>query len=361
MGRIILHIGTHKTATTTIQHSLYSNRSELARRGILYPDHSLIDKKPHASHVMISNALVHDNSIFKFEDAQNFFLKIREISKKYKATIISAECMYRHILNSRMGQILFTDSEKYWSNRFKYILMIKGLLGDQAEVAVVFRRQPEYAQSLYQENIKITQYQGSFQQSLSDFWYHFEYRDQAAAWARHFGALHTMRFEDLIRGNAVIEHFGALLGLDLSGIPSVSPKNAAVGVDATILKRHLNAAKAPTRDVVTPDLESLLKAAKDTLDRGWKRSFFDSLAHLQDFDARSHASNASLKDTFFPDLAAERLFSEPSKHDCIAYGDHLMPEFVTLLRTSIEAAHARNPKKEWSLLLPFLEDIKAPV
>lgn len=38
MSRIILHIGTHKTATTTLQQTLHANRVELASSGIIYPD-----------------------------------------------------------------------------------------------------------------------------------------------------------------------------------------------------------------------------------------------------------------------------------------------------------------------------------
>ena len=37
MARIILHIGTHKTATTTVQDTLAANRALLARHGIVYP------------------------------------------------------------------------------------------------------------------------------------------------------------------------------------------------------------------------------------------------------------------------------------------------------------------------------------
>jgi hypothetical protein len=36
MARIILHVGTHKTATTTVQNTLAANRARLAERGIIY-------------------------------------------------------------------------------------------------------------------------------------------------------------------------------------------------------------------------------------------------------------------------------------------------------------------------------------
>ena len=37
MARIVLHIGTHKTATTTVQDTLAANRALLAEHGIIYP------------------------------------------------------------------------------------------------------------------------------------------------------------------------------------------------------------------------------------------------------------------------------------------------------------------------------------
>jgi len=38
MARIVLHIGTHKTATTTLQDTLAANRAGLAEQGVVYPD-----------------------------------------------------------------------------------------------------------------------------------------------------------------------------------------------------------------------------------------------------------------------------------------------------------------------------------
>ena len=37
MARIVLHIGTHKTATTTIQNVFHRNATLLAQHGIVYP------------------------------------------------------------------------------------------------------------------------------------------------------------------------------------------------------------------------------------------------------------------------------------------------------------------------------------
>ena len=37
MSRVVLHIGTHKTATTTIQDTFWTNSELLARHGVVYP------------------------------------------------------------------------------------------------------------------------------------------------------------------------------------------------------------------------------------------------------------------------------------------------------------------------------------
>lgn len=42
MSRVTLHIGTHKTGTTFIQHSLAANRDLLARHGVIYPEISRV-------------------------------------------------------------------------------------------------------------------------------------------------------------------------------------------------------------------------------------------------------------------------------------------------------------------------------
>lgn len=37
MARAVLHVGTHKTATTTLQDTFFANRARLARHGVIYP------------------------------------------------------------------------------------------------------------------------------------------------------------------------------------------------------------------------------------------------------------------------------------------------------------------------------------
>ena len=48
--RRILHIGTHKTATTSLQTALYNNRHSLAEQGVIYPNLVDWDLRQRAGH-----------------------------------------------------------------------------------------------------------------------------------------------------------------------------------------------------------------------------------------------------------------------------------------------------------------------
>ena len=52
MARAILHIGTHKTATTTLQDSFRLNAALLARRGLIYPQ---IDARHSGHHGLVTD------------------------------------------------------------------------------------------------------------------------------------------------------------------------------------------------------------------------------------------------------------------------------------------------------------------
>src|SRR5438128_10443001 len=90
--RLILHIGTHKTGSTALQHFLSANRKELSEYGIYY-----------ASPVRefnlnsIANAILLDGQ----EKFQYFFLeKLRNAERNVAHTIIaSSENLYAMVLS----------------------------------------------------------------------------------------------------------------------------------------------------------------------------------------------------------------------------------------------------------------------
>jgi hypothetical protein len=213
MGRIILHIGTHKTATTTIQHTLFENRETLLQRGVWYPSYEIIGHSPHYAHLGMVNALSGRHSSFSRADAEHFFRVVKERSQNFETTVISAEPFYRHVESETSPRQL--SHSNYWKCRNLYIERIADLIG-AAEIAVVFRRQADYAESLYQEQVKVTHYIHTFEIFLRRFWFHFDYLKQAKAWSRHFSTLRAFRFDDLVAEADPAGTFLSGLGIDAS-------------------------------------------------------------------------------------------------------------------------------------------------
>jgi len=73
MSRLIVHIGTHKTATTSLQRHLARNLEALAARDIWYPDYGLIGRGSHYAPLGIVNALAGQHETFGIADAWAFF------------------------------------------------------------------------------------------------------------------------------------------------------------------------------------------------------------------------------------------------------------------------------------------------
>ncbi len=329
MGRILLHIGTHKTATTSIQHYLFDNREELARRGIFYPDYGLIGQRPHYAHLGIVNALSGHHDKLTPADASDFFAKVRERARDFDTTIISAEPFYRHVIGDK-GAPTIQDPDSYWAAREGYIRMIREVIGD-AEVVVVFRRQAEYAHALYQEHVKVTRYNKIFKHFLDQFWFHFKYLQQAEHWRRYFSRLKMLTFERLTASGRPAEDFAQSLGLPMADLTPARRVNTSWPCDAVILKRLTNRSSTSRRELQRRVDRMLSRLPASELARLFGRSFFANVNAMSAFQAQFEADNARLKHRFrLPGSPSDLLFPE-TVPDTLAFGDKLDPDFVALM------------------------------
>lgn len=333
MSRIILHIGTHKTATTTIQRSLSMQKDLLASTGILYPDYTLIGKPPHSSHVKITNALVDDNEYFSKSEAQNFFSEVCKKSKYFDFTIISAECMYRHVLNGKETRnILDCDKFSYWRARRRFIKLIANIFdAHDVTVCIAFRRQTEYAESLYQEIVKVTRYSNDFENFILESWPHFAYYSQAECWRSCFTDLRITRFDDLVQADNLMKAFGDLIGCNLSVLKTVDPGNVSIGVDATILKRRLNAAGADHRRALRDIRRMLSKLQPVAQNKLKRRSFFNSAADAAAFQTQFDRDNASLRQLIANSEHCPATLFAGGQNPNKIYGDELSANFLNML------------------------------
>lgn len=156
MSRIILHIGTHKTATTTLQQSLHANRGELEKHGIIYPH-----TPPSTGHHILAadwiDPILPAGFDFKMPEGgpAKMWKDIADAHAKSDRTVfISAEAFSRGA-PKRMDMKAFRKLVE----RF-----------DQIEVVCVLRDQLSYLQSVYMQLLKNRmpqQFPAFFNDSLS--------------------------------------------------------------------------------------------------------------------------------------------------------------------------------------------------
>ncbi|PTQ74994.1 hypothetical protein [Celeribacter persicus] len=339
MGRFILHIGTHKTGTTSIQKGLSLNRALLEKRGIFYPSYDLIGFRDHYAHLGIVNAFSKAHKQMTRADAIRFFEEVARRSVDYDVTIISAEPFFRHVGFGANGEVRKVPgrAEAYWPARMDYIRDVKAHLPvDGVEVVMVVRRQVEYGMSLYQEHVKTSRYSGDFQTFRNQFWHRFDYLRQARAWDAVFHKLHVLRFEDLIGHADILLKFGEALGVPLEGLKPAPLSNVALPPDMVILKRMLHAAAVNEVDMrhrmdrlLTGDLGRKLQALP-------KRSLYRDFADMQAFHDRYVDANELLKREYMPDTVQDAPMFKPDLNDRLVFGDALDPTFLNQFLLQLE-------------------------
>ncbi|MEM6409457.1 MAG: hypothetical protein AAF700_13720 [Pseudomonadota bacterium] len=329
MSRLLLHIGTHKTATTSIQKFLKTNQEVLAERGVYYPDYSLIGKTPHYAHLGMVNALSGQHRVYTMAHAEKFFGKVVERSKDYDTTIISGEPFYRHVGSGSYDDVP-TSRQEYWASRRAYVERLRELFG-AAEIVVVFRRQADYAQSLYQEHVKVTRYKKNFKKFLEEFWYHFAFNAQAELWNEYFPGLRALSFDRLTQSGDAVGEFCRALGLPISDLSGAETYNESLPPDLVVIKRLLHRTQA-SKDDVKAQMEKMLKALPEaSLDKISPRSFFASSEEQIEFQKSFDDENAGLRRFMGEETdASGPVFSTKFKK-VKSYGDRLHPEVLGAL------------------------------
>ncbi|WP_018302590.1 hypothetical protein [Wenxinia marina] len=340
MSRLVLHIGTHKTATTSIQRFLRRNAETLAGRGVWYPGYDLVGAPNHYAHLEIANALS-GRSASDPDQARAFLAAVRAGMADHDVTILSAESFYRHVVLPRNGKMP-EGVEAYWDARRCYIAQVHDLIGP-AEITVVFRRQDDYAQSLYQEHVKVTRIRRGFKTFLKDYWYHFAFLDQVRAWEEVFGPVRVLGFERLRETGDVIGSFCAALGIAADDLPRPAVQNESLPLDLVVMKRLLHGfVPDPEDEDEDPLRRHVLEIARrfGPEDRAalLRRSLFESAARQAEFLDGFMADNRVLGGLAANCPPDAPLFPPDDGPGGILYGDKLQPPFLDALGRLAAAA-----------------------
>lgn len=160
MTTIYLHIGTHKTGTTTIQKFLSRNRQNLLSKRVLYPS------SPVSHHDLLQNKGKDKPWGLNF-DAWEYLLKEIKSEKPDKA-VISSE---------NFSRLYFEDVSKVRDYMSEF----------RPKIIVYLRRQDEYFASLYCQAIKTAHHWDSVKKHILDNKAYADYYKILEPWKKAFG------------------------------------------------------------------------------------------------------------------------------------------------------------------------------
>jgi hypothetical protein len=320
---ILLHIGTEKTGTTTLQKFLAENRTLLLKQRVLHP-------------LCVAGSLHSKIAVYGDEGAQTTVLATHlhlhspgeiEVMKKELERDIKEE-----IEKSNPKKIIL--SNEHCSSRFlepKPLSVLKDFLetfSPAVKIVLYLRRQDEYFLSSYATAIKSGKTtELAIPEDMDNVnWVQsrYRYRGLIDRWAAVFGKENIiLRVFDrsLLKGGDIITDFLHSTGIQEDSFTIPPPLNESVGADVLefirLLNQHLpafeNGAYNPTRATIVDILESLpitRKRSIEELDRFMRYFESENNQIAQEFLGRDELFASPFPEenyTTTPDISAERM------------------------------------------------------
>lgn len=234
-ANLILHVGTTKTGTTTLQHALNAARAGLIAEGILYPDVDL-NRGPSPKHQWLTNLLL-------AEDVDGFARNVASVASQAKAAgaariVMSTEGLYNH-----------------WFDFSPVARRALEALADSFDVTVwvVFREPVAWALSMYVQAVKNPPFALAPPYSTSEpaeavighayfetrLQYHRFVEDAESLFGR--GTVVPMQYE----AGEIMGQARRFLGVDAAALPGVGDQNKALSMLGLDLMRRLNSLRIP--------------------------------------------------------------------------------------------------------------------
>lgn len=151
--RLVLHIGTHKTGTTSVQHALARARRGLRAQGIIYPDTRAALGGSARVHHAVARALtaVDPGEVAGIEKLVDELLMS---TPRQSTVLISAESLYGHVDGTTRWRAATHTGEEYWERRRRYLARLASVFrGFELEVLLVLRRPDRYLESYHAERV----------------------------------------------------------------------------------------------------------------------------------------------------------------------------------------------------------------
>jgi hypothetical protein len=253
MKTIYLHVGLHKTATTALQHFLYSNQQALLDAGIYYPKTGLVGKGMHHN---IPGSLFHASHL-KHSPKLDFNALLKTLTaeiKPHERILISSEVFSEPIERNRCR--LFRD------------------IADEVKIIIYLRRQDLYIESVYGFLVKIGKFSNSFSNFKYEKVFNLDYRIKIEEWAALFGReniIVRIYESGQFHGGTIFHDFMHTLGVPLGPEFRLPPKRINVSLTRDLLELRILLNQLGTDNAIVSSLEALsiqLKKEDPTLPYG---------------------------------------------------------------------------------------------
>lgn len=330
--KLILHIGTHKTGTTSIQHFCAVQRGVLRKAGFFYP------KNVHSAYVF--NFLASQISYGKEKQAKAYMQHVRYQALKQgcHTVVISAESFYA--MTAFFHDVPGFARGPYWENEDNFVAKSRDVFeGFDVHPVIYLRPQDDFASSLYNQFVKntlgISDGFGDFIEKIRPA---LDYNGHIALWEKHYG-----------EGRISVRDFTACGGDVLTGFArDFLPPSCLRAAEGALMQSN----QRLTRDVL--EYKRIFNATKP--DR--------SLAFLTKlcFDALSAAFPDRPGYEVFGTAKARKdllsAFCEGNRVLCLRYG---IPE-LPVMRTETDTTYpGLSPEKALAIHLHFSNLMENPV
>jgi hypothetical protein len=234
---LVLHIGSGKTGTSSVQHFLDVNRKGLAAAGWLYP------RSPgRGRHTRLGLFLKSDRDLAqtpswyrqKTDDPGRFRQKFRRR-------------LLREVEGSGLERVLMSDEALYSASEpgLRRLRRLTDRIAGDLRVVVYLRRQDEHLVSRYQQVVKVGEVTRLVDWAAQDLSGTYDYRARLAAWERLVvpQRLVVRRFErDRFPGGSLLEDFMDACGVDvrLEDLTPTDDRNESLDAEAVEFLRLVN-------------------------------------------------------------------------------------------------------------------------
>ena len=259
MNTLYLHIGTHKTATTTIQRFCADNREVFESKGMVYPDFPFrfLFKGPNRNGLFLGMVYRGSDGVRRRDLEKEYYHQamdiIHELFQKYHSVVLSNERLWMdlYLKDAKLVRRLVKDSEKY---------------GYQIKMIVYLRRQDSFIESFWSETVKeLPDRTDTLQEYIDEFEF-LDYNTILSTYAELIGEENMIvrRFSDAVKvEGGILVDFMQQLGLELTDEYVINNPvlNPGIYGNVTEIKRIINSTDGLRRDDMRVFINALPMAA----------------------------------------------------------------------------------------------------